>query len=83
MRGKTKTRPEGRVVTNGRGRYRRQAGRPLTRWASRDKSKDAMTEAATHRIYDMAEAAGGDDDIHRGPGARRPEERDAARGADL
>ena len=55
----------------------------MSRWASRDKSKDPMTEAATHRIYDMAEAAGGDDDIHRGPGARRPEERDAARGANL
>ena len=48
------------------------------RWASRDKSQDPLTEAATRRVYDLAEAAGGDDDIHRGPGARRPEQRDAA-----
>lgn len=49
------------------------------RYATRDKSKDPMTEAATHAEYDMVEAAGGDDDIHRSPGERRPEERDAYR----
>jgi hypothetical protein len=49
------------------------------RWASRDKSMDPMTEAATAATYDMVDAAGGDDDIHRGPGKRKPMERDAYR----
>lgn len=49
------------------------------RWASRDKRNDPVTEAATSATYDMVDAAGGDDDIHRGPGAHRPEERDAYR----
>ena len=51
------------------------------RWATRDKSKDAMTEAATHAEYDLIEAHGGDDEITRSPEARRPEERDAYRAA--
>lgn len=51
------------------------------RWASRDKRKDAMTEAATHAEYDLIEANGGDDEITRSPQARRPEERDAYRAA--
>lgn len=49
------------------------------RYSTRDKRKDAMTEAATHATYDMASAAGGDDDIRRSPGARRTEERAAYR----
>ncbi len=49
------------------------------RYFTRDKSKDALTEAATHAEYDMVEAAGGDDDIHRSPDAREPMDRDAAR----
>ena len=47
------------------------------RWASRDKSKDAMTEAATHAEYDLIEANGGDDEVTRSPEAREPEERNA------
>lgn len=49
------------------------------RYATRDKSKDAMTEAATHAEYDMIEANGGDDEISRSPEAHRPMDRDAAR----
>jgi hypothetical protein len=49
------------------------------RYATRNKANDPMTEAATRAEYDMVEAAGGDDDIHRSPQARRPEERDAYR----
>lgn len=49
------------------------------RWATRDRRKDPITEAATHAEYDMVEAAGGDDDIRRSPEAREPEERDAYR----
>ena len=51
------------------------------RWASRDKRKDGMTEAATHAEYDLIEANGGDDEITRSPQAHRPEERDAYRAA--
>ena len=51
----------------------------MTRWAGRDKSRGPLTEAATHAEYDMIEAAGGDDDVHRSPGERRPDERDAYR----
>jgi hypothetical protein len=51
------------------------------RWATRDKRKDAMTEAATHAEYDLIEANGGDDEITRSPQARRPEERDSYRAA--
>jgi hypothetical protein len=49
------------------------------RYFTRDKRNDALTEAATHAEYDMVEAAGGDDDIHRSPEAHKPFERDAAR----
>jgi hypothetical protein len=49
------------------------------RWASRNKAMDPVTEATTRAEYDMAEAAGGDDDIHRSPEARKPQERDAFR----
>jgi hypothetical protein len=49
------------------------------RWASRDKRNDPMTEAATRVEYDLIERAGGDDDIHRSPEARRPMDRDAVR----
>lgn len=51
------------------------------RWASRDRRKDALTEAATHAEYDMVEAAGGDDVIGRSPSVHEPMERDAARAA--
>lgn len=49
------------------------------RYFTRDKRDDALTEAATRAEYDMVEAAGGDDDIHRSPDARSPYDRDAAR----
>lgn len=52
------------------------------RYATRNKRLDPLTEAATHAEYDMAEAAGGDDDIRRSPEARRPLDRDAARAVD-
>lgn len=48
------------------------------RWSTRDRSRDALTEAATHAEYDMAEAAGGDDDVSRSPETHRPMDRDAA-----
>ena len=51
------------------------------RWATRDKGKDAMTEAATHAEYDLIEAHGGDDEITRSPEAHKPEERDAYKAA--
>lgn len=51
------------------------------RYFTRDKRNDALTEAATRAEYDMVEAAGGDDDVHRSPEAREPFERDAARAA--
>lgn len=49
------------------------------RYSTRNKSNDALTEAATHAEYDMIEAHGGDDEISRSPEARRPMDRDAAR----
>jgi hypothetical protein len=51
----------------------------LYRYSSRDKGRDAATEAATHALYDITEAAGGDDEVTRSPEARRPEDRDAMR----
>jgi hypothetical protein len=49
------------------------------RYLTRDRSKDALTEAATRAEYDMIEAAGGDEAIDRSPDARDPMDRDAAR----
>jgi hypothetical protein len=51
----------------------------MWRYSTRDKSMDPITEAATAATYQMVDAAGGDDDIHRGPGEHRTEERDAYR----
>jgi hypothetical protein len=51
----------------------------MSRWASRDKRLDPLTEAATAVEYDMVDAAGGDDDVHRSPSARDPMDRDAVR----
>lgn len=53
----------------------------LASYASRDKRKDPMTEAATHALYDTIERQGGDDMTTRSPEERRPEERDAYRDA--
>ena len=49
------------------------------RYASRDKSRDPATEAATHALYDITEAAGGDDEVTRSPEAREPEDRNSIR----
>lgn len=49
------------------------------RYATRDKNRDSATEAATHALYDITEAAGGDDEVTRSPEARRPEDRDSIR----
>ena len=49
------------------------------RYATRDKSLDPVTEAATHALYDITEAAGGDDEVTRSPEARRPQDRDSLR----
>jgi hypothetical protein len=53
----------------------------MARWATRDKRRDAVTEAATAALYDRVERAGGDDLVDRSPDARRPEERDSYRPA--
>jgi hypothetical protein len=51
------------------------------RWATRDKSLDPVTEASTRALYNAVERAGGDDMVTRGPGARKPFERDSFRPA--
>ncbi len=51
----------------------------MWRYSSRDKSMDPVTEAATAATYEMVDAAGGDDDIHRGPGKHGTRQRDAYR----
>jgi hypothetical protein len=51
----------------------------MARWATRDKRRDALTEAATAELYDSVERAGGDDMVARSPEARRPNERDSYR----
>ena len=51
------------------------------RWATRDKSLDPVTEASTRALYNAVERAGGDDMVTRGPGARKPFERDSYRPA--
>jgi hypothetical protein len=53
----------------------------MARWATRDKRRDPMTEAATAELYDSVERAGGDDEIARSPEARRPRDRDSFRPA--
>jgi hypothetical protein len=51
------------------------------RYATRDRSKDPMTEASTAALYDIVEAQGGEDMTTRSPEAREPIERDAYRAA--
>jgi hypothetical protein len=51
------------------------------RYATRDRGKDAMSEASTAALYDIVEAQGGEDLTTRSPEAREPTERDAYRAA--
>jgi hypothetical protein len=53
----------------------------LYRYATRDRRKDAVTEASTAALYDTIERQGGEDLTTRSPEAREPEERDAYRAA--
>jgi hypothetical protein len=53
----------------------------MARWATRDKRRDPITEAATAELYDSVERAGGDDMVERSPEARRPQDRDSYRPA--
>lgn len=52
----------------------------LARSATRDRRKDAVTEASTAALYDQIERQGGEDLTTRSPDARSPEQRDAYRG---
>jgi hypothetical protein len=54
----------------------------LFRYATRDRRKDAATEASTAALYDTIERQGGEDLTTRSPEAREPEERDAYRAAE-
>jgi len=54
----------------------------MAQYATRDKRRDAVTEASTAALYDEVERAGGDDLVARSPDARRPEERDSYRRGD-
>ena len=51
----------------------------MARWSMRDRRLDPVTEASTAALYDMVEAAGGDDEISRSPEARALMERDSYR----
>jgi hypothetical protein len=51
----------------------------MAQWATRDKRRDALTEAATAELYDSVERAGGDDMVARSPEARSPAERGSYR----
>jgi hypothetical protein len=51
----------------------------MTRWATRDRRMDPVTEASTAALYDRVERGGGEDMVSRSPDARRPAERDAYR----
>ncbi|WP_395670342.1 hypothetical protein [Phenylobacterium sp.] len=51
------------------------------RYATRDRGKDAMTEASTAALYDIVEEQGGEDLTTRSPEAREPTERDAYQAA--
>jgi hypothetical protein len=53
----------------------------MAQYMTRDKSRDAVTEASTAALYDEVERAGGDDEVSRSPDARRPRDRDSYRPA--
>jgi hypothetical protein len=53
----------------------------MTRWSGRGRGMDAATEASTAALYNGIERHGGDELVSRGPGARKPTERDSYRPA--